>query len=451
MVTYNTILLKRFCQQAALFCYTTAMQQKTFWEKVRGAWKSVGPGFITGAADDDPSGIATYSQTGAMFGYSQLWTALFSLPFMIAVQEMCGRIGMVTGKGLSQIICEEYSKKILFFAVLLLLVANTINIGADLGAMAAAVQLLVPTAPFVLLLIVITLFTLLLEIFVSYKNYAKFLKYLTLSLLAYVATAFVVHQDWSLVLRSTFIPHIALTQSYLMNIAAILGTTISPYLFFWQTDEEVEEEVESGKLLDMNDPAQPAITTVEIKAMQRDTTVGMVFSQLVMFFIILSVAATLSFGGTHMIATAADAARALQPVAGNFAFLLFTLGILGTGLLAVPVLAGSAGYAVAEAFGWKEGLGRKYADAHGFYGIIALATLVGFFVNFTGLGAMTMLYYAAILNGLLAPPLIIIILYIGNNKKILGEHTNSKRSNILGVIVAAVMSAIALALLWSLV
>ncbi|MEI7720094.1 MAG: divalent metal cation transporter [bacterium] len=427
------------------------MQQKTFWEKVRGAWKSVGPGFITGAADDDPSGIATYSQTGAMFGYSQLWTALFSLPFMIAVQEMCGRIGMVTGKGLSQIICEEYSKKILFFAVLLLLVANTINIGADLGAMAAAVQLLVPTAPFVLLLIVITLFTLLLEIFVSYKNYAKFLKYLTLSLLAYVATAFVVHQDWSLVLRSTFIPHIALTQSYLMNIAAILGTTISPYLFFWQTDEEVEEEVESGKLLDMNDPAQPAITTVEIKAMQRDTTVGMVFSQLVMFFIILSVAATLSFGGTHMIATAADAARALQPVAGNFAFLLFTLGILGTGLLAVPVLAGSAGYAVAEAFGWKEGLGRKYADAHGFYGIIALATLVGFFVNFTGLGAMTMLYYAAILNGLLAPPLIIIILYIGNNKKILGEHTNSKRSNILGVIVAAVMSAIALALLWSLV
>ena len=413
--------------------------------------KKLGPGFITGAADDDPSGIATYSQTGALFGYSQLWTAVFSLPFMIAVQEMCGRIGMVTGKGLSQIIREEYSKKVLYFAVLLLLIANTINIGADLGAMAAAVQLLVPAAPFVLLLIAITLFTLLLEIFVSYPTYSKFLKYLTLSLLAYVATAFVVHQDWALVFRSTFIPHIALNQNYLMNIAAILGTTISPYLFFWQTDEEVEEEVTHGKLLDMNDNTEPTVTVTDIRDMQQDTATGMIFSQIVMFFIILSVAATLAGGGTHLIATAADAAAALRPVAGNFAFLLFTLGILGTGLLAVPVLAGSAGYAVAEAFSWKEGLGRKYADARGFYGIIALATLVGFFVNFSGIGAITMLYYAAILNGVLAPPLIIIILYIGNNKKILGAHTNSKRSNVLGVVIAAVMSLIALALIYTLV
>ena len=430
---------------------TAPGRKQTFLGKMGSVWKSVGPGFITGAADDDPSGIATYSQTGALFGYSQLWTALFSLPFMIAVQEMCGRIGMVTGKGLSQIIREEYSKKLLFFAVLLLLVANTINIGADLGAMAAATQLLVPGAPFVLLLVVITLFTLLLEIFVSYKNYSKFLKYLTLSLLAYVATAFVVHQDWLSVLHSTLVPHIAFTQDYLMNIAAILGTTISPYLFFWQTDEEVEEEVESGKLLDMNDPKQPEVSQADIVGMQRDTATGMLFSQIVMFFIILSVAATLAGGSSHTIATAADAAEALRPVAGNFAFLLFTLGILGTGLLAVPVLAGSAGYAVAEAFGWKEGLGEKFKNAHGFYGIIALATLVGFFVNFTDIGAMTMLYYAAILNGLLAPPLIIIILYIGNNKKILGEHTNSKRSNVLGVVIAAVMGMIALALLWSLI
>ena len=426
------------------------MQKESFGEKIRSIWKSVGPGFITGAADDDPSGIATYSQTGALFGYNQLWTALFSLPFMIAVQEMCGRIGMVTGKGLSQIIREEYSKKILFFAVALLLVANTINIGADLGAMAAATQLLLPTAPFVLLLVAITLFTLLLEIFVSYKNYSKFLKYLTLSLLAYVATAFVVHQDWGLILRATIIPHIALTQSYLMNIVAILGTTISPYLFFWQTDEEVEEEVEHSKLVDMGGSQQPLVTRADVRGMQRDTGVGMVFSQLVMFFIILSVAATLG-GSTHLIATAADAAEALRPIAGQFAFLLFTLGILGTGLLAVPVLAGSAGYAVAEAFGLKEGLSKKFSEAHGFYGIIALATLIGFFVNFSGVGAMAMLYYAAIINGLLAPPLIIIILYIGNNKKILGEHTNSKRSNILGIAIAAIMGIIALSLLYSLI
>ena len=418
--------------------------KESFWRDVT---RSLGPGFITGAADDDPSGIATYSQTGAMFGYSQLWTALFSYPFMTAMQEMCGRIGLVTGKGLSGVIREHYSRTLLYGAVSLLVIANVINIGADLGAMAAAIKLLVPL-PFVLLLLAITFFTLGVEVWVPYPTYAKFLKYLTLSLLAYVATAFLVKQNWALVLHSTLVPHISFTKEYVMNIAAILGTTISPYLFFWQADEEVEEEIEQGKMINEGEGV-PLIKHTDIRTMRIDTLLGMLFSQLIMFFIIVSVAATLGAAGTHTIATAADAALALRPVAGNFAFLLFTLGIVGTGLLAVPVLAGSAGYAVAEALEWRVGLGKRFGKARGFYGIIIAATFVGLFVNFTSVGPITMLYYAAMLNGVLAPPLMILILLIANNKKILDKYTNKWIANTLGITITVIMSLVSLGFLMS--
>lgn len=422
-----------------------AIKEESFWKQLT---RSLGPGFITGAADDDPSGIATYSQTGAMFGYGQLWTSLFSYPFMTAVQEMCGRIGLVTGKGLSDVIREYYSRKLLYGAVLLLLVANTINIGADLGAMAAALMLLVPV-PFFVLLIGVTAFMLALEVYVPYPTYARILKYLTLSLFAYVVTAFVVNEDWGMILRATLTPHISLTADYVMNIAAILGTTISPYLFFWQADEEVEEEIEAGKIRDMGE-GNPHVKKADIRQMRIDTTLGMFFSQAIMFFIIVTVAGTLAISGTHTIATAADAASALKPVAGDFAFILFALGIIGTGLLAVPVLAGSAGYALAEALGWKVGLGKRFSQARGFYGIIAVATLVGLLVNFSSIAPMTMLYYAAMLNGMLAPPLLILILFIANNSKILGAHTNSWFSNTLGIIITVIMSVISLSLIYNL-
>lgn len=415
--------------------------------KFKKFWRAAGPGIITGASDDDPSGIATYSQTGAQFGYNQLWTALFSLPFMIVVQEMCGRIGMVTGRGLSGVIRAHYSRKLLYGAVLLLLFANTVNIGADLGAMAAALQLIVGL-PFIVLLLAITAITLFLEIFVSYKNYARYLKWLTLSLFAYFITAFVVKQDWSAVLYSTFVPMFSTSQAYLMNIVAFLGTTISPYLFFWQASEEVEEEVEAGKLVAMG-RGVPKISRGDISNMRWDTIIGMIFSNLAAFFIILTVASTLGKNGIFNIDTAAQAAEALRPLAGNFAFLLFTIGIIGVGLLGVPVLAGSASYAVSEAFGWRSGLYRKLKQAHGFYGVITIATVVGLLINFLNIPPFKMLYYTAVLNGLVAPLLLILIMMIGSNKKIMGKHTNSRLSSIMGWTMTVIYMIASGALLYS--
>ena len=416
-------------------------------KKIKKFIKGLGPGFITGASDDDPSGIATYSQTGALFGYSQLWTALFSFPFMTVIQEMCGRIGLVTGKGLAGVIRKHYSKSVLYFAVSLLLVANTINIGANLGAMASSAQLLIDI-PFVVWLLLFTIVILVLQVFVSYHLYSRILKYFAISLLAYVVTVFVVPQDWGLVIRSTVFPTISLNKDYLLNIVAILGTTISPYLFFWQASEEVEEEVEHGKLRVMG-KGIPVFNKGDIKAMRMDTMIGMFCSNIIMFFIIVTTASTLGRAGITDIQTADQAAQALRPLVGDFAYILFASGIIGTGLLAVPVLSGSASYALAETFGWKTGLYRKFTQAHGFYGIMTIATIVGLLINFTPITPFKLLYYTAVLNGICAPPLMLIILLISNNKSIMGIHTNGKISNILGMIITLIMGIAAIALVLS--
>ncbi|TSC91733.1 MAG: manganese transport protein [Parcubacteria group bacterium Licking1014_17] len=418
-------------------------------KKIKKFFKFLGPGFITGASDNDPSGIATYSQSGSQFGYHQLWAALYSFPFMVVVQEICGRIGLVTGKGLSGVIRNHYSKKILYAAIAILLFANTVNIGADLGAMASSLKLIIGL-PFAVLLLGTTALILILEIFITYKTYVKFLKYLALTLLAYVITAFAVKQNWGEVFISTIKPTIVWSKSYLLNIVAFLGTTISPYLFFWQSNEEVEEEIVEHKLKEM-DVGKPRITERDVKKMKTDTVFGMFFSNFITFFIILTAAATLGRLGIMNVDTAGKAAEALRPIAGNFAYILFAIGIIGAGLLVVPVLAASASYACSEAFQWKEGLYKKLSQAHGFYGVITIATVVGLIINFLPIPPFKILYYAAALNGVLAPPLLILIMLISNNKKIMGERVNSRFSNILGWLITVIMAAAAIALIWSLV
>jgi NRAMP (natural resistance-associated macrophage protein)-like metal ion transporter len=416
-------------------------------KKIKKFLKLLGPGFITGASDDDPSGIGTYSQTGAAFGYQQLWLVPFAFPLMTAVQEMCGRIGLVTGKGLAGVIRKHYSAKVLYLAVFLLLFANTINIGANLGAMANAGEMLFGI-PFIIWIILMTVITLLLEIFVSYRVYASFLKYLAFSLLSYIVAAFIIKQDWSAVFAATFVPAIGLSKEYLFNIVAVLGTTISPYLFFWQAGEEVEEEVETGKLRSMG-VGIPHINMRSIKAMRQDTAIGMFFSQLISFFIIVTTASTLYPNGIKHVETAVQAAEALKPIAGDLAHLFFALGIIGTGLLSVPVLAGSASYALSEAFGWKEGLYRKFTQAHGFYGIITIATLIGLLINLLSLKPFTLLYYAAVLNGIVAPILLLMIVLIANNSQIMGKYKNTFLSNLFGWITVGIMFCASLGLIVS--
>jgi len=418
-------------------------------QKIKRLLSLLGPGFITGASDDDPSGIATYAQTGAQFGYQQLWTSPFSFPFMTAIQEMCGRIGLVSGRGLAGVIRKHYSIPVLYVAVLILLIANTVNIGANLGAMAGSASLLF-NIPFIFWLIGMTVVTLFLEVFVSYKVYSKYLKYLAFSLFAYILVFLIVKQDWSKILTSTIIPSMSFDKNYLFNIVAILGTTIAPYLFFWQGTEEVEEEVEKGKIMGIG-RGIPKVSKRDIREMRIDTVIGMFFSNLVMFFIIATFASTLFISGIHNIETADQAAEVLRPLAGDFAYLLFAAGIIGTGLLSVPILAGSASYAVSEAFGWREGLYQKFTQAHGFYGVITIATLVGLLVNFLHISSFKMLYYTAVLNGIAAPPLMFIILLIANNKRIMGDRTNSSLSNTLGIIITVVMSVAALLLLFNLI
>lgn len=404
---------------------------------IKKLFSKLGPGFITGASDDDPSGIATYSQTGALFGFGQLWTALFSFPLMTAVQEMCGRIGLVTGQGLAGVIKKNYSKKLLFFSVFLLFIANTINIGADLGAMAASAQL-VYNIPFIFWITGMVVLTLGLEIFVSYKVYARYLKFLTFALFSYFITAFIIHVNWQDVFLSTVIPSMQLNKDYLINILAIFGTTISPYLFFWQASEEVEEEIAHHKLRRMG-AGVPKVTPKDITNLKIDTIFGMFFSNIVMWFIIITTGATLHAGGITNIHSASEAASALKPFAGEFSSLVFALGIIGTGLLAVPILAGSASYAVSESFDWNAGLYKKLKSAHGFYGAITLATLLGLLINFIGIDPIQVLYYTAVVNGIIAPPLLIVILLIANNKKIMKEKVNGVWLNVLGITTVVIM------------
>lgn len=412
----------------------------------------LGPGLITGAADDDPSGIATYSQTGAQFGYGQLWTAVFMLPFQTAVQEACARIGAVTGKGLIAIIKENYTKKIVYAAIILVLIANTINIGADLGAMAAATQLLIPIN-FAFLTIGYTIFVLILEIYTSYKVYAKILKWLALALLSYPVTVFIVSQPWATVLRATLVPHFEFNFAFLFIITGVLGTTISPYMFFWQASEEVEEEKE--KHLQAG-PQNSDVLRRFIKSLRVDTFVGMLASEIGTWSIILVGATVLNAHGITDIKTSADAARALEPLvqtfpnAGFLAKLIFSLGIVGLGLLSVPVLSGSASYAVSEAFSWREGLNLKLKRAHGFYGVITIATLVGLLINFIGIDPVRALVYTAVINGVVAVPLLFLIAKIAQNKNIMGEYKSRALSKSLVWFTFVGMGAAALAMLFTL-
>ena len=400
-----------------------------------GYFRALGPGLVTGASDDDPSGIGTYSQVGAAFGFGLLWTTWFTLPLAAAVQETAGRLGLVTGRGLASLIKERFPRWVLIGAVVLVSVANTFNIGADIGSMGSALQLVLPI-PFAVLVVAITLGMLALEVFLPYRRYTKVLRWLTLSLGAYIAVLFVIDVDWRMVLRSTFIPSLSWTPAELAALIAILGTTISPYLFFWQTSEEVEELTNSGETSDV-DPGH-------MRHMRADIFAGMGSAVLVMFAIMVASAATIGSAGITTVQTAAEAAAALKPLAGSFASLLFTLGIVGTGLLAVPVLAGSTAYAITEAVGRPEGLGRSFGRARVFYGVIAAAMLLGLGMDFVGLDPVRALYFAAILNGLAAPPLILLMLLLSRARDVCGDQAGGRLSTALVVVALVLMTALPL-------
>jgi len=414
-------------------------------DKLRSFIRELGPGLVTGAADDDPSGIATYSQAGAAFGYDLLWTALITLPLMTAVQIMCARIGIVTRRGLAAVLREHYSRWLLWFACLLLFVANTINIAADLGGMSAAGSMLSGVQA-VWFVPAFTVLILVLLIFGSYETMTRIFKWLTLVLFAYVIAAFVANPDWDTVLWDAIHPRIIFTHDYLLTFVAILGTTISPYLFFWQAAQNAEQEEHLEKKIEGR--PKRALRR-ELRASHRDVAAGMFISNLIMFFIILTAGATLHKAGQTNIETAEQAAAALRPLAGNLAYLLFTLGLVGTGMLAVPVLAGSAAYALAEAGAWNAGMSTKVHEARNFYGVITIAMLIGMALNFANLNAVRLLFWTAVINGLLAPPLIIILLFVCNNPQVMGEHKNGWKLNLLGILAAVLMTFAGLALAFS--
>ncbi|MEI6280574.1 MAG: Nramp family divalent metal transporter [bacterium] len=403
-------------------------------------WKKLGPGLITGAADDDPSGIATYSQMGASQGFGLIWLSLFSFPLMAVIQEMCARIGLTTGVGLAANIKRHYSKKILYLCTALLLFANVFNIGADLGAMAKGAQLIFPAFNFTFLIFLFAVFSLFLQIFIPYKEYAKYLKYLTFVLFAYVISAFSVKINWGEVIQNTVVPHFSFSKDTIILICAALGTTISPYLFFWQSSQEVEEEILKGEKTEEMRKANN--TEEDMKNMRIDVWSGMFVSNAIMFFIIAACAATLYASGITNIASAADAAVALRPFAGDFAFTLFALGILGTGFLAIPVLAGSASYAISESFGWKTGLYRKLKQATSFYGVIIVAMVLGIILNFVGLDPIKALIYSAVLNGVVSPLMIFFIVRLSGDPNIMGNFKNKRITNIFGWVTFVLISLV---------
>ncbi len=398
---------------------------------------TLGPGLTTGAADDDPSGIATYSQTGARYGFNFLWLTLFSLPFMAVVQEMCGRIGLVSGRGLAGNIRLHYSHRLLYFVTFLLFLANTLNLAADLGAMAASARLLFPVVPAEFFIILFAIICLLLQIYTTYARYARYLKYMTLALFSYVLTAFAVHVPWGEAFFHTIVPSITFSKDQLFILCAFLGTTISPYLFFWQTSQEVEEEILAGKtkLAERQDVAPR-----EIKKMQRDTWSGMIFSNLVSFFIIVACAATLYTHGITSITSADEAASAIRPFAGELTYLFFTLGIIGTGLLAVPILAGSSAYAIAESFHWRHGLYRKLHQAYAFYGVIIVSVILGSVGNFLRIDPIQALLYAAAFNGVVAPVVLFFIIRLSSSKHVMYEYTSRPLTRWVGWLIFFIMS-----------
>jgi len=408
------------------------------------ALKSLGPGLITGASDDDPSGIATYSQTGASFGLGMLWMALFQYPMMAVVQEMCARIGITEGDGLAFVMMKKYSKKVVLPIASLLLIANTINIGADIGAMGASIRLLIPQLPFLVPTLLFTGLILFAEIFIPYHKYVKILKYLTMSLFAYVITAMIVGGTFEELFIASVVPHIEFTSEFAMMFVAILGTTISPYLFFWQTSQEAEEDLDKKKIKDI-DVGKPDIAKKELKVMRADVAIGMFFSQLIMWAIIVTTAGSLHTHGITDIQTSDQAAKALEPAvksfpnSGEISKVVFSLGIIGTGLLAVPVLAGSSAYALSDVFGWKQGLNKKFGQAKSFYVVIAASTLIGLWINFSDIDPIKALVYAAVINGVTAVPILYTIMKIANDKKILENRVNRRFSNVLGWATVSIM------------
>jgi len=401
---------------------------------IRKLFSVLGPGLVTGASDDDPSGVGTYAATGAATGYGYLWTALITYPLMAAVQGMCARIGIVSGKGLAATIKQFYPKWLLYPVVLLLVGANTFNVGADLAAIAAGINLIVPI-PIGWLIPPVALALAVVQVRAKYETINRVFKWLCLALLAYVFTAFVAHADWGAVARGTLIPHLPRSKDDVGLLIAILGTTISPYLFFWQAGQEVEEERERGEITEDNTDAAhrtvPA-SRQEVANAKLDVNLGMLASNLVMYFIILTTAATLHASGKTDITTANDAAAALRPLLGPASEYLFALGFIGAGLLAVPVLTGSAGYAVAETFGWREGLDQPVRRARGFYAVIVVSTLVGMLANFLGLDPIRALVISAVINGVTAPPLLLLIVLLANRRAVMGRFTNGVWSNVFG-------------------
>jgi NRAMP (natural resistance-associated macrophage protein)-like metal ion transporter len=410
-------------------------------------FKVLGPGLITGASDDDPSGIGTYAVAGASLGFTTLWTALFSLPLMAAVQFTCARIGMVSGMGLTAVLRRHYSRNLLYLSIFGLVIANTINAGADIGAIAAAINLLIPV-PVAAMILPIALIILALQIWGSYRLIARTFKWLTLTLFAYIGSALYAKPDAVQVLKATFIPRLSFDPAFLSMLVAILGTTISPYLFFWQADQEVEEEISFGRVTLSE---RRGASDAEMKYARWDVYIGMFLSNAVMYFIILATAATLFKAGKTDIQSATEAAEALKPLAGARASLLLALGLIGSGFLAVPILTGSSAYAVTQAFGGRYGFNQKVRHAKLFYGVIAISTLVGMLINFVGINPIRALFLAAIINGFLAPPLLVVIMLIANNRRVMGERVNGRWLNILGWAATVVMfaAAVALVLTWN--
>ena len=403
-------------------------------------FKILGPGLVTGASDDDPSGIATYSQAGAQFGLGTLWTALLTFPLMAAIQEMCARVGVVTSKGLTSNIRTNYPKVILYLMILFTFPAVILNISANLAGMGAVANLIFPSIPSFVFTVAFTFILMLLIIYLPYKKIAAILKYLCLFLLLYLIVPFLVKQDWIEIIKHTFIPTIQFDKSFISILVAILGTTISPYLFFWQATMEAEDTKHKKRHL--------IVDKKTIQKMDLDVNFGMFFSNLVMYFIILTTGTVLFKDGVNEITTVEQAAKALEPLAGKLSYLLFSLGVIGTGLLAVPVLTGCLSYMLSETFNWKSGLDKKFYEAKPFYAVIIISLLIGLAMNLLGMNPIKALIYTAILYGVSSPVLIGVILHISNNKKIMGEFTNGKLSNILGVIALLLMTASAVLLLY---